>query len=148
MIFRVLLILCAFGSFLIIKGQNLTIYKSPLNIDETAQKVIEGIQNKGLLFFEIVAHDKIAAERGQKIAPTRSILFEDPDLTTKLIICQQTTAIDLPLEFLVWEEEGDVYIGFIDPKFMKKRFLVIGCDETIQALTKLMIRLANDAIRE
>lgn len=130
-----------------LSAQNLTVYKSSNNVDKTAAKIVEIIEERELIFFEIVAHDQIAAERGKKISPTRSILFEDPDLTTELISCQQTTALDLPLEILVWEEYGDVYIGFIDPKLMKKRFVLLGCDETIEALSKLMIKISNDALR-
>ncbi|MEP0367270.1 MAG: DUF302 domain-containing protein [Cyclobacteriaceae bacterium] len=130
------------------QAQNLTIYKSSLSVQETTDKIVGIIKDKGLMFFETVSHDAIAKERGKEIPPTRSILFEDPDLTTALISCQQTTALELPLEILVWEEYGDVYIGFMDPKFMRKRFMVLGCDETIDALTRLMIRVTNDALKE
>lgn len=130
------------------QAQNLTIYKSSLNVELTTDKIVSIIKDKGLIFFETVSHDAIAKDRGKEIPPTRSILFEDPDLTTALISCQQTTALELPLEILVWEEYGDVYIGFMDPKFMRKRFMVLGCDETIDALTRLMIRVTNDALKE
>ncbi len=130
-----------------INAQNLTIYKSSLDVEATTNKIVDIIKQQGLIFFETVSHDEIAKNRGKEIAPTRSILFEDPDLTTALISCQQTTALDLPLEILVWEEYGDVYIGFMDPKFMKKRFMIIGCDETVDALTRLMVRVTNDALR-
>ncbi|WP_258104825.1 DUF302 domain-containing protein [Marinoscillum sp. MHG1-6] len=131
----------------IASAQNLTIYRSSLSVDETVTKIEGIIKSHDLKFFETVNHDAIAKERGKEIPPTRSILFEDPDLTTQLISCQPTTALDLPLEILVWEEYGDVYIGFMDPKFMTKRFMVSGCDETITSMTRLMVRVANEAIR-
>jgi len=83
-----------------------------------------------------------------KLAPTRSILFEDPNLTTQLLSCRQTAALDLPLEIIVWEELGDVYIGFIDPKFMTRRFMITDCNDVIQQLTRLMIKISMNAIRE
>jgi uncharacterized protein (DUF302 family) len=129
-------------------GQNLTIYKSDRTVDETTEKIVSLIKEEGLIFFEIVSHDQIAKERGDTLAPTKSILFEDPKLTTQLIKCQQTTALDLPLEILVWDEFGDVYIGFVDPKFMKKRFMIIGCDETLLELTRLMLRITNNSLKE
>ncbi|MFY0600835.1 MAG: DUF302 domain-containing protein [Cyclobacteriaceae bacterium] len=147
-VIRSLICIFSFCAFFSVHAQNLTVYKSPRGVDETTEKIVSLIEEQNLIFFETVSHDKIAEERGKKISPTRSILFEDPDLTTTLISCQQTTALDLPLEILVWEEYGDVYIGFIDPKFMKKRFMILGCDETINAMTKLMVKLANDALRD
>lgn len=112
------------------------------------ERIIAEIKKEGLIYFETVYHDHIAKERGDTLAPTRSILFEDATLTTELIKCQQTTALDLPLEILVWDEYGDVYVGYVDPKFMKKRFMIIGCDETIINLTRLMLKVTTNAMRQ
>lgn len=146
--YKVILICYLFSLNIPLSAQNLTIYKSNISVDKTTEKLVSVIKEQGLIFFETVSHDKIAADRGKEIAPIRSVLFEDPDLTTDLIVCQPTTALDLPLEILVWEEYEDVYIGFVDPKFMKKRFMVLGCDETIDKMSKLMIKVTNDVLRE
>ncbi|MEQ8549900.1 MAG: DUF302 domain-containing protein [Cyclobacteriaceae bacterium] len=99
-------------------------------------------------YIETISYDKTLIDAGHKIDPTKSVLFEDPNLSAQLIGCQQTSVLDLPLKILVWEEHKDVYIGFIDPKFMKKRFLLVGCDDIVEALTKLMVRVTNDTIRK
>ncbi len=129
-------------------GQNLTIFRSSKNVDETTDRIIQEIKDEALVYFETVYHDEIAKQRGDTLAPTRSILFEDANLTTQLIKCQQTTALDLPLEILVWDEFGDVYIGYVDPKFMKKRFMIIGCDDTLESLSRLMLKITNNAMRD
>ncbi|MEQ8552527.1 MAG: DUF302 domain-containing protein [Cyclobacteriaceae bacterium] len=142
------LILLIFCSVSLI-GQNLSVYRSEKSVDETVGKIVEIINSDtSLIFFETVAHDSIAMERGLELSPTRSILFEEPRLTTELINCQQTAALDLPLEIIVWEEYGDVYIGFMDPKFMRRRFMIDGCDDTIQGLAGIMTKVAMDAIRQ
>lgn len=143
-----MVIICLIGSRLGY-AQNLSVYRSEAKVDQTVDRLVAVIEeNDDLIFFETVSHDKIAKKRGLKLAPTRSILFEDPELTTALINCQQTVALDLPLEILVWEEHGDVYIGFMDPRFMKRRFMISGCDDTIEALSRLMTKVAMDAIRQ
>ena len=142
-----LLIIIFLLSLVDLYGQNLTIFRSARKVDEMTDRIIEEIKDEGLIYFETVYHDQIAMERGDTLAPTRSILFEDATLTTELIKCQQTTALDLPLEILVWDEYGDVYVGYMDPKFMKKRFMIIGCDDTIVNLTRLMLRITNNAMR-
>jgi uncharacterized protein (DUF302 family) len=130
------------------KTQNLTVYRSEKSVIETVEAITTEItQREELIFFETVSHDEIAKERGLKLAPTKSILFEDPALTTILINCQQTAALDLPLEILVWEESGDVYIGFIDPKYMVRRFMIDGCDDTIKQLSALLIRVSVGALK-
>ena len=137
--------LLSFGSF----SQNLTIYRSTETVDKTVEKIIDQIKSiDGLIYFETVSHDAIAKQRGQKLDPTRSILFEDPNLSTQLLSCRQTAALDLPLEIIVWEELDEVYIGFIDPKYMIRRFMITDCDEVINQLTRLMIKISMNAIRE
>lgn len=126
----------------------MTVYRSANSVDTTVMNIVDVIQSKGLVYFETVAHDKIAMERGTEIPPTRMILFEDPDLMIQLIQCRQTTALDLPMKILVWEENEDVYIGFFDPKIMKKRFLLKDCEDIIAEMSKLKIRIVAEALRE
>lgn len=132
----------------LISAQNLTIYRSANSVDSTVSKIVEVIKASDLIYFETVSHDEIAREKDVEIAPTRMILFEDPDLMIQLISCRQTTALDLPMKILVWEENKDVYIGFFDPKVMKKRFLLQGCEDVIAEMSKLQIRLINEVLRD
>jgi uncharacterized protein (DUF302 family) len=129
------------------KGQTVTIYKATGTVQETADKVEAIVRSLGLLYFETVEHDKIAKSRGITIPPVREILFEDPDLTTKLIQCQPTIALDLPMKVIVWQEEGDVYLGFIDPKFLRKVYLLSGCEHLTDEMSKLMLKVVVDTLR-
>lgn len=130
-----------------VQAQSLTIYKSSLSVDATSE-VIEGIiKRAGLVYFETVAHHEIAEEKGVTIDPMREILFEDGNLTTALIQCQPTTALDLPMKILVWEENGDVYIAYFDPKFMQRRFMLSGCEEIVDDMGRLLSRIVVDAMR-
>lgn len=129
-------------------AQNMTIFRSNLGVAETTKKIEQIIDDKELKFFETVYHHEIATENGYAIDSTNVILFEDPDLTSALIACEQTSALDLPLKVMVWEENEDVYIGFIDPAFMRKRFMIQDCPEILDKMTALMVRVVNEAIRK
>ena len=128
--------------------QNLTVYRAKKSVSATTQRIVSIIKDKDLIFFETVSHDQIAEDRGIDIDHTNVILFEDPDLTSNLILCEQTAALDLPLKILVWEENEDVYIGYIDPQLMRRRFLIDGCDETLKEMTGLVVRIINEALKE
>jgi uncharacterized protein (DUF302 family) len=129
-------------------AQNLTVYRAKGSVKEATEKLESVISGKGLKFFETVPHHSIAEERGITIDPTNVILFEDPDLTSQLIVCNQTAALDLPLKIMVWEEEGDVYIGYLDPQLMRRKFLISGCTETLSELSSLMVRVVNESLRD
>lgn len=128
-------------------SQSISIYKSKKSVDETTAALVQLIKDKGLIFFETVSQDEIAKEHGLSVGPTKVVLFDDAKLTTQLISCQQTTALDLPLKILVWEENEDVYIGFMSPADMEKRFMLNDCHDTIEALSRLMIRVVTDLMR-
>ena len=117
-------------------------------MDETVDRIVETINQKKLVHFETVNHDAVAAEYVVDIPPTRIILFEDPNLMIELVSCRQTTALDLPMKILVWEEEEDIYIGFFDPKVMKKRFMLQQCDDIISSMSRLKVRIVNEVIKE
>lgn len=135
-------------SSLLLYAQNLTIYKSHKSVAQTSKELVDIIKSKDLLYFETVSHDSIAQQRGVSIEPTQVIIFEDPDLSSALITCEKTTALDLPLKILVWEENEDVYIGFIDPALMRRRFLIVGCDDTLAEMTSLIVRVINEMLKE
>lgn len=128
-------------------SQNLSIYKSKKGVEETTQALVRLIKERNLVFLETVSRDKIAKEKGIEIEPTNVVIFEDSELTSKLITCQQTTALDLPLKILIWEENEDVYIGFNNPLDMEKRYMLNDCHDTIESLSRLMIRLVTDVMR-
>ncbi|MBV6641140.1 MAG: DUF302 domain-containing protein [Cyclobacteriaceae bacterium] len=128
-------------------SQNLSIYKSKKGVEETTQALVRLIKERNLVFLETVSRDKIAKEKGIDIEPTNVVIFEDSELTSKLITCQQTTALDLPLKILIWEENEDVYIGFNNPLDMEKRYMLNDCHDTIESLSRLMIRLVTDVMR-
>ena len=130
-----------------VKSQNLTIYRSSLSVEQTEQKLVTLLNEQKLVYFETVFHDEIAKKRDLDIPPTRVVLFEDPEMITRLIKCNQTTALEMPLRMLIWEENEDVYIGFVDPKLMSKRYLIQDCDEVLDDLARLLVRLANMVIR-
>lgn len=141
--FAMLIVLVSSSIF----GQNLSVYKSELSVVETTNELVKVIKQNDLIFFETVEHDKIALERGVEIDQIREVLFEHADLTTSLIQCQPTTALDLPLKILIWEENDDVYMGFIDPKFMKKRFMLNDCEDTVDEMGKLLIKMVIDTLK-
>lgn len=118
-----------------------------MSVEETTEKLIDLIKEQKLVYFETVIHDEIALKRNLEIPPTRVVIFEDPELITKLINCNQTTALEMPLRILVWEENKDVYIGFVDPKLMSKRYLIQECSDVLDELARLMVKLANTVIR-
>ncbi|MFT6135741.1 MAG: hypothetical protein ACJAZM_002240 [Cyclobacteriaceae bacterium] len=125
----------------------MTVYRSKTSVEETTNNLISLIKQKELKLFEVVYHQDIAIERGTEIDTTNVILFEDVMLSSALILCEQTSALDLPLKIIVWEEHEDVYIGYFDPLLMRRKYLIDGCDETLKKMSGVISRLINESLR-
>lgn len=125
-------------------AQTLTIYRSDRSVEETVDRLISLLDEEGLTYYETMIHDALP---GRAIDETRVVLFEDPSIVTELLSCRQTVALELPFKILIWKEYGDVYIGFADPKLMTKKYILKGCESTLDDLTRLMIRLTSKVIR-
>ncbi|MFT4736638.1 MAG: hypothetical protein ACI92W_000745 [Paraglaciecola sp.] len=130
-----------------VSSQNMTVYRSKTSVEETTNNLISLIKQKELKLFEVVYHQDIAVERGTEIDTTNVILFEDVMLSSALILCEQTSALDLPLKIIVWEEHEDVYIGYFDPLLMRRKYLIDGCDETLKKMSGVISRLINESLR-
>ena len=54
--------------------------------------------------------------------PTKLFIFGSPKAGTPLMLAAPSTAIDLPLKILVWEDsEGKVWVSYNSPGFLQQR---------------------------
>jgi uncharacterized protein (DUF302 family) len=54
--------------------------------------------------------------------PTMLLIFGNPKAGTPLMLASPSSAIDLPLKLLVWEDaDGKVWISFNSPEYLRNR---------------------------
>ena len=54
--------------------------------------------------------------------PTKLLIFGNPKAGTPLMLAAPSSAIDLPLKILIWEDaEGKVWLSYNDPAYLQKR---------------------------
>jgi uncharacterized protein (DUF302 family) len=57
-----------------------------------------------------------------KMPPTKLLIFGNPKAGTPLMLAAPSSAIDLPLKLLVWEDEaGKVWISYNGPEYLAER---------------------------
>ena len=60
--------------------------------------------------------------------------------------CQQSVAIDLPQKTIIWEDsQSKVWISYNDPNYLKKRHRIVGCDEVITKVEKVLSGITKAA---
>jgi len=92
------------------------------SVDETVEKLKNILQAKGVTLFALVDHSGEAAKVGMKMPPTKLLVFGSPKAGTPLMLAAPSTAIDLPLKILVWEDNsGKVWLSYNSPKYLQER---------------------------
>ena len=92
------------------------------SVDETVEKLKDILKVKGVTLFALVDHSGEAAKVGMKMRPTKLLIFGNPKAGTPLMLAAPSSAIDLPLKILVWEDgQGKVWLSYNSPQYLQKR---------------------------
>jgi uncharacterized protein (DUF302 family) len=92
------------------------------SVEQTVEKLKNILQSKGVTLFALVDHSGEAEKVGMKMRPTKLLIFGSPKAGTPLMLAAPSTAIDLPLKILIWEDvRGKVWVSFNSPEYLKER---------------------------
>ena len=100
------------------------IIETPSNhsVDETVEKLKGILQAKGVTLFALIDHSGEAETVGMKMRPTKLLIFGNPKAGTPLMLAAPSSAIDLPLKILVWEDDqGKVWVTYNSPAYLQER---------------------------
>lgn len=104
------------------QDQGLTSIASTRSVDDTVAKIESILNEKNVKVFAIIDHSGEARQAGLEMHPTKVVIFGNPRGGTPLMQAAPTTAIDLPLKLLVWEDgEGKVWITWNTPQYLQQR---------------------------
>lgn len=92
------------------------------SVEQTVKKLEGMLQAKGVTLFALVDHSGEAEKVGMRMQPTKLLIFGNPKAGTPLMIAAPSTAIDLPLKILVWEDaDNKVWISYNSADYLQAR---------------------------
>jgi len=92
------------------------------SVNDTVEKLRNILQAQNVTLFAQVDHSGEAEKIGMKMPPTKLLIFGSPKAGTPLMLAAPSTAIDLPLKILVWEDvHGKVWVSYNSPEYLKER---------------------------
>src|SRR6266513_4864418 len=104
------------------RGDGLVDLPSNHSVDETVEKLMGILQAKGVTLFALVDHSGEAAKVGMKMRPTKLLIFGNPKGGTPVMLAAPSSAIDLPLKILIWEDaQGKVWVTYNGPMYLQER---------------------------
>lgn len=129
-------------------ADGLVIVKSSHDVKATADKLETVLKKQGMTVMARVNHQQGAEKAGLELPPTEVVIFGNPKVGTPLMQCAQSVAIDLPQKALIWEDaEGEVWLGYNDPQYLKARHAIEGCDEVLGKVNSALGNFARAATR-
>ena len=113
------------------------------SVDETVDKLKGILQAKGITLFALVDHSGEAEKAGLKMLPTKLLIFGSPKAGTPVMLAAPSSAIDLPLKILVWEDgQGKVWISYNSQQYLQNRH---GLPQELLANIAVVETLATNA---
>jgi len=92
------------------------------SVEQTVERLKSILQSKGVTLFALVDHSGEAEKVGMKMRPTKLLIFGNPKAGTPLMLAPPSSAIDLPLKVLVWEDDqGKVWASYNSPAYLQER---------------------------
>jgi uncharacterized protein (DUF302 family) len=91
-------------------------------VEETVEKLAGILKSKEITLFALVDHSGEAEKAGIKMRPTKLFIFGNPKAGTPVMLASPSSAIDLPLKILIWEDANDkVWITYNSPIYLQQR---------------------------
>ncbi len=127
--------------------KGLVTIQSNHSVQETADKLVEVIESKGMKVFAQIDHQKNATNANLSMRPTQVVIFGNPKAGTPLMNCEQTVAIDLPQKILISEDANQrVWLSYNDPEYLKARHNIAGCDTVIGNMSNALRSIGQAAV--
>jgi len=92
------------------------------SVEETVEKLKGILQAKGITLFALVDHSGEAGKAGMQMRPTKLLIFGNPKAGTPVMLAAPSSAIDLPLKILIWEDAQEkVWVTYNSPIYLQER---------------------------
>lgn len=121
-------------------GEGIISIPSKFSVAETLDRLADALEAKGIRVFARVDHSGEAEKVGMKMPPTQLLIFGNPKGGTPVMLAAPTSAIDLPLKALAWQDaEGKTWLSYNDVAFFARRFGLTDADvRTISGIGALL----------
>src|ERR1700688_5067094 len=92
------------------------------SVEQTVEALSNILKSKGVAVLALIDHSGEAEKVGLKMRPTKLLIFGNPKAGTPLMVASPSSAIDLPLKILVWEDAQEkVWISYNSPEYLRER---------------------------
>jgi uncharacterized protein (DUF302 family) len=127
-------------------GNGLIHVPSNDSVGITADRLEAALTDKGMKIFNRIDHAAGASKAGMALRDSQLIIFGNPKIGTKLMQCQQSLGLDLPLKVLIWDNgQGQTLLSFTDMAYLKAKHGATACDPLFVKINQVLTDLLKGA---
>ncbi|QFI69286.1 DUF302 domain-containing protein [Sinorhizobium alkalisoli] len=122
--------------------------KSRYTVSETVNRIKRSVEEKGITFFGVIDQARLGNDAGNKVRPSRLVLFGNPALGTTFITANPLAGLDWPVRVLVYQaKDGSVYAAYTDFGWIAKRHRIQNRGREFAMATQV-IEAVTDGVRK
>lgn len=125
----------------------LTVVDSPHSAAETRQRLRSALMASGNMIFADIDQSAAAVAAGLTLRPTWLLAFGNPKAGTSIMQHDPLAAYELPLKFLVWDDEGHARIAYRKPSDIGLMFGLNGLAERLSAMDAGVAKIIDAALQ-
>jgi uncharacterized protein (DUF302 family) len=91
------------------------------SVADNVDRLVELVQARGMKVFVVIDHSGEAARSGLDLRDTKVVMFGSPSAGTPVMQAAPLSALDLPLKVLVWDDDGQTTVSYLDPDALARR---------------------------
>ena len=121
---------------------------SDFDVATTVDRLEEAVKKADFRVFARIDHSAGAKTVGLDLRQTQLLIFGKPKAGSLLMQQAQSVGIDLPMKYLVWQDEnGKVFIGWNDPGWITQRHAITGQDGLTGKMSGALQKFASQAAK-
>lgn len=122
--------------------------KSSYSVAETVARIKKDVAKKGIKLFGVIDQSRLGNAAGNKVAPSKLVMFGNPALGTTFITANPEAGLDWPVRVLVYQtKDGAVYAAYTDFGYIAKRHGISSRDKEFKMATEV-VESVTSAIRK
>jgi uncharacterized protein (DUF302 family) len=122
--------------------------KSAHGFPDTVTRLKQDVAAKGLVFFDEVDQQKLAAAAGIATQPSTLLMFGNPALGTQFITANPQAGIDWPVRLLVYQDaSGQVWAEYTDFAYIAQRHGIRSQDPQFKMASEVIASITSSVAK-
>jgi len=115
------------------------------SVSDTADKLVSIIDNAPPKLFARIDHAAGARSIDMELEDSTLVIFGAPQIGTPIMQQNIMAGLDLPIRVLIWDDNGQTKIGYLDPQALKARYSIEGAEQAFEGMAGAISKMTDGA---